>query len=217
MSEPMFPSGGTATAEPEPIAQGVAAPEEPGNGKTLLLVGGLVAALAVAAAAYFFLMSGSSDPAPTAAAPTAVPSAGAPSAAPSTKPAPKPAPVTVSGRDPFKPVFDTSVAGNDLGNGTTTSGSTSGSTSSGSAPTPAPSTVTPAVPVTTVTIAVSAIDIKNDKATVSVDGKAYPAAVGTVFGSNYMMYSVFNAQCVGVLYGDQSVAVCTGHPVSVTP
>jgi hypothetical protein len=68
-----------------------------------------------------------------------------------------------------------------------------------------------------VTLAVSAIDLKNQKATVSVDGKAYPVAVGNVFASNYMMYSVFNAQCVGVLYGDQSIAVCTGRPVSVTP
>ena len=67
------------------------------------------------------------------------------------------------------------------------------------------------------TLAVSAIDLKNQKATVSVDGKAYPVGVGTVFGSNYMMYSVFNAQCVGLLYGDQSVAVCTGRPVSITP
>jgi hypothetical protein len=213
----MFPAGGTATAEPEPIAQGVAAPAESGNRTTLLLVGGLVAALAVAAAAYFFLMSGNSDPAPTAAGPSAAPSAGAPSTAASAKPvAPKPPTTTVSGRDPFKPVFTTSVAGNSIGNGTTTSGSTSGSTT-GSAPTPAPSTVTPATPATTVTLAVSAIDVKNEKATVSVDGKAYPVAVGTVFAANYMMYSVFNAQCVGVLYGDQSVAVCTGRPVSVTP
>jgi hypothetical protein len=30
------------------------------------------------------------------------------------------------------------------------------------------------------------------------------------------MYSVFNTECVGVLYGDQSVPVCEGKPQTVT-
>ena len=62
-----------------------------------------------------------------------------------------------------------------------------------------------------------AIDPTAQTAVVSVDGKKYAAAVGKVFGKNYMVYSVFNAQCVGVLYGDQSVPVCTTAPATITP
>ena len=42
----------------------------------------------------------------------------------------------------------------------------------------------------------------------SVDGKPYTTAVGETFAKYYSVYSVFNDQCVGVLYGDQSVTVC---------
>ena len=41
--------------------------------------------------------------------------------------------------------------------------------------------------------------------------------VGQEFGKFYVMYSVFNDQCVGILMGDQSVAVCSTKAVTVTP
>jgi hypothetical protein len=76
---------------------------------------------------------------------------------------------------------------------------------------------TPAAPTVTVTLTVSKIDATAQTATVSVDGKAYATTVGKVFAKNYMVYSVFNAKCVGVLYGDQSIPVCTTAPATITP
>ena len=61
------------------------------------------------------------------------------------------------------------------------------------------------------------IDTVAQTATISVDGKKYATTVGTPFGQYYMMYSVFNDTCVGVLAGDSSIAVCTTKPVTVTP
>jgi hypothetical protein len=68
-----------------------------------------------------------------------------------------------------------------------------------------------------VTLAVSKINTAKQTATITVDGKPYAATVGAVFGTNFVMYSVFNTQCVGILFGDQSVPVCTNAPQTVTP
>ena len=82
----------------------------------------------------------------------------------------------------------------------------------------APAAVTPAAPLPTpVTLILSNVNLKAQTATVSVAGKAFPAAVGKVFNKTYMLYAVFNATCAGVLVGDQSVPICVGHSVSVTP
>ena len=118
----------------------------------------------------------------------------------------KPASVTVAKRDPFAPLYPSPVA------------ATSAPSTPGGGATTAPSAA-PLVPVVTpVTLDVKSIDATKDVATVSVDGKKYAGLnVGDSFGGHYTLYSVFNPQCVGVLYGDQSVPVCLGKPVSVTP
>ncbi len=106
-------------------------------------------------------------------------------------------------RDPFKPLFVAAVA---------TSSAATAATPAATSP-----AVPPATPITQVTMSVSKVDPKAQAATVSVDGKAYAVSVGKVFAGKYMLYSVFNATCVGVLYGDQSVPVCTTAPATITP
>ena len=83
------------------------------------------------------------------------------------------------------------------------------------APTAAP--VTPAKPIVAVTLAVSKINATTQTATVTVDGKAYAVGIGALFAKNFVLYSVFNTQCVGVLFGDQSVPVCVNSPQTVSP
>jgi len=206
MSEPMFPSADASAAAPA-----VAPAVESGNNRTMLLaVGGVGAALIVGAGAFFLLNSGGgTDPAPTAAgipSRTSVASvAPSPSASASAKPAViRPASVSVSARDPFKALFAPAKA--------STAPTAAPSTAPSSAPAPVPTPVTPSV-----TIAVSKINTAKQTATVTVDGKPYAATIGAVFAKNFVMYSVFNTQCIGVLFGDQSVPVCTNSPQTVSP
>lgn len=205
MSEPMF-GGGTATEE-RPAPQEAYEAESSGSNRTMLLaLGGVVAALVVAGGAFFFLsQSGSSSTddlvvVPPAAAPPAA------SAAPSSAPtAVKPASVDVSNRDPFAPLYPSSEA----------SSSPSSNGGGSAAPTTRPTTEPTAAAVE---LEVTSIDTTSQLATILVDSKKYnKLAVGTTFGTYYTLYSIFNNQCVGVLYGDQSVPVCLGKPVSVTP
>jgi hypothetical protein len=201
----MFPSPDASAAAPA-----VAPAVESGSNRTMLLaVGGVGAALIVGAGAFFLLNSGGTDPAPTAAGipsrTSAASAAPSPSASPSAKPAViRPASVSVSARDPFKPLFAAAKA--------STAPTSAPSTAPTSAPTPVPTPVTPSV-----TLAVSKINTVKQTATVTVDGKAYATTIGAVFGKNFVMYSVFNAQCIGVLFGDQSVPVCTNSPQTVSP
>jgi hypothetical protein len=184
------------------------APSGSGNRRTLLLVGGIVAAIAAAAAAWFFLFSGSgSTPSPVAAQPKASTPKTAASAAPSASSASAPATsgYQVTKRDPFAPL-PSAGAGS-----TTTSSSTSSGTTATGAPKPAAPIVAP------LTLILASVDAKASTATLSIDGTSYSAAVGKVFGKNYMLYAVFNATCAGLLVGDQSVPLCVGHAVSVTP
>lgn len=206
MSEPMFP-GGVATA-PTAEADEVGTPKS--NRKALIVVGAVVAALVVVAGAWLLMSSGSSDDAADdAIVPQAV--AGAPNAAPTAAPSPavvKPASLTVSKRDPFAPLFPTPVS---------TPAASQPAAPGGGGETAAPNpSATPVVPVATLNV--RSIDTKKQSATVSVNGTKYSGlSVGDSFGGHYTLYSVFNSQCVGVLYGDQSVPVCLNKPVSVTP
>jgi hypothetical protein len=52
-------------------------------------------------------------------------------------------------------------------------------------------------------------------ATFSVDGRKYTAAEGETFAQTFKLYNVFNDKCVGVLYGDQNVAMCLGDSQSL--
>ncbi len=208
MSEAMFPSNGAPDAAPAP-----AAPVSGGTNKTLLALGGIGAALVVGAGAFFLLGSGSAEPGPVAVS-VPVGSSAAPrpaaSTAPTAKPVVRPAAASVTGRDPFKALFVAAPA-TDSGSTSPTGGSTG---TTGAVPVPAPA----AVPVVkTVTLSVSKVDPVAQTVTVSVDSKKYATAVNTTFGTYYTVYSVFNDSCVGILYGDQSVAVCTNKPVSVSP
>ena len=197
MSEPMFPSGNgdaaPVAAEPQPSG---------GSRKALLAIGGAVGALVVGAGAFLLLTgSGSGGDTPSAAsAPQTV--AAAPAPAPSSTPLTTIKTVSVTARDPFAPLFPSPK------------------------PTPAaaaPATVTPAQGPTAapagpkVTLSVSVVNPTAQTATVSVDGVKYPVTIGKVFAKTFVLYSVFNGQCVGILYGDQSVPVCTTSPATVSP
>jgi hypothetical protein len=199
----MFPGGGSAA--PAPDADEVVEPKN--NRKALIVVGAVVAALVVVAGLWLLMSSGASDDSgDDAVVPQAA--AGAPNAAPTAAPSPavvKPASLTVSKRDPFAPLYPTPVS--------TPAASETAASGGGETAAPSPSPVVPAV-----TLEVRNIDANKDVATVSVDGKKYAGLhEGDSFGGHYTLYSVFNAQCVGVLYGDQSVPVCLNKPVSVTP
>jgi hypothetical protein len=212
----MFPSpdGQQAAATTgAPVAEG-------GTSKALLALGGIGAALVVGAGAFFLLNSGGSSPEaiPVPVQPQASAPAAAPSASPSAtaKPVARPAAASVTGRDPFKPLFASSVGGSGVtvtaGGGGGGGGGNGGGGGATAAPVPAPA---PAAP--TVTLSVSKIDEATQSATVAVDGKKYPTTVNAPFGKYYTVYAIFNDSCVGVLYGDQSVAVCTSKPMTVTP
>ena len=201
------------TQQPAPTTAPEFEDEQPsgsGNRRTLLLVGGLVAALAAAAAAYFFLFSGGGSD--TATPPPAQPKASAapkpaPSASASAAPTTPKSDYVLTKRDPFAPLPS---AGAKAASTSTGSSSSSGSTAAG-APTPAAPIAPP------ITLILASVDTKAGSATLSVDGTSYAATVGKVFGKNYMLYAVFNATCAGVLVGDQSVPICIGHSVSITP
>jgi len=182
-------------------------PSSSGNRRTLLLVGGLVAALAAAAAAYFFLFSGSGTPAPTAVQPpAAAPKASASASTPAAgSTGTKRSSYPLTSRDPFAP-----LAGSGAKASTGTSSTTTSATAAG-APTPAAPIATP------ITFILASVDAKAGTASLSVDGTSYNATVGKVFGKSYMLYAVFNTSCAGVLIGDQSVPICVGHSVAVTP
>lgn len=204
MSEPMFPNSAGGAPAQEPVE----APKS--NRTTLLAVGGVLAALVVAGLAFMMLSSGggdeAADSADVASAPVVPAAPAAPTAAPS-QAVVKPASVTVAKRNPFEPLYPAPAPA------ATTGGSTSGGSADPAHPTSTPEPVTPAVSLT-----VTTIDTAKQVATVGVDGKKYPKlAVGDSFGGFYTLYSIFNDQCVGVLYGDQSVPVCLNKPVSVTP
>jgi hypothetical protein len=203
MSEPMFPTV-DAAERPAPV-------EPDGSGgtsrKAMFAVGGALGALALGAGAFVLLTGsgGSADDTSAAVAPRAAASAPAPA------PTPSRAVVTiktvaVAARDPFavlfpapKPAPAAPAAANQAPGTTTT--------------TPQVATV----PTTTIAVSVSAVNPTKQSATVSIDGTKYAATIGKVFAKTFVLYSVFNTQCVGLLYGDKSVPVCTTAPATVSP
>jgi hypothetical protein len=213
MSEPLFPS--SSAPGPEPV---VDAAEEPTSRRTLLLIGGIGAAVLAAGGAYFFLNSGSGDEAPAASAPRTTQSA--PAAKPTPTPTPTPttkvvvrtANVAVTSRDPFKPLFPSAKAAP-----AASQAPSNPSTPAAPVVTPAPAPSSTGVPGTKITVGVAAINTINQAAQMVVNGKKYVTRINTPFAQYFTVYSIFNAQCVGVLFGDQSVPVCIGKPQTVTP
>jgi hypothetical protein len=68
-----------------------------------------------------------------------------------------------------------------------------------------------------VTLSVASINLATQTAVVDVDGKKYATGIGKTFAEKFSVYSVFNAQCIGILYGSSSTPVCIASPVSVSP
>jgi membrane-associated protease RseP (regulator of RpoE activity) len=200
----MFPSTGTDPATPATSATESA---KPGKRTLLLAIGGTAAAVALGAVAFVFLTSGGGED------PVAAPAKGTPaaSASPAAKPSPaatKPSTtiktVTVAARDPFAMLFPPTPTAAPTSN--TTNTTTQNQTGT-----------TPVTPVSAkLTLAVSGINLAKQTATITVDGVKYATSVGKVFDKTFVMYSVFNSSCVGLLYGDQNVAVCTANPVAVS-
>jgi hypothetical protein len=217
MSEPMFGSGQTATLERPDAAE--AAQEPTDNRKLLLVVGGIVVALVVLAGAFFLMFSGGSpedEAAGLVVVPVAPADAGAVAAPAAPKPVIQPAKTNVSSRDPFTPLFPPKEEST-TANGSQTTTDPNAADPNAAAPT-VPNTTEPTTTVTPVELAVSKIDTKKGVASLSVDGTKYAnQKVGDSFGTYYTLYSIFNSQCVGVLFGDVSQPVCLGKPASVTP
>jgi hypothetical protein len=192
-----------ALAEPS-----VALPDhdEQGSGpdrrKLLLIVGGAALAVLLGLAAWFLFFSGSGSSANDGLVIVhkSAPAAAAPKAA---APVPAAKPINEAiGRDPFTPVVKpvtassttTAAAGASAAAGSTTSSSTSSGTS----------------------VTLQMVKVTPTSATLKVDGKSYTASVGQVFATNFKLYGLFDAQCAGVLYGDQSVPLCVGDVRTLT-
>ncbi len=213
MSEPMFPSAGQAAPETAALEP------EKSNRKVLVALGGVLAALVVGGGAFLMMSSGGGDDDFAADGVVQRPAVSNPdaggAATPQAKPAIKPASINIAKRDPFAPLFPSPTATVDpnAGDNPGGPGQTGGNGGGVAPPATDPTPVTPAV-----SLSVTTIDVNGKVATVTVDTKKYAKLkVGDSFGGFYTLYSIFNDQCVGVLYGDQSVPVCKGKPASVTP
>jgi len=197
-----------------------------GSRKRLLMFGGVAAVMGLAAGMYFMfgMGGGSTDDSqfrlntPVASAKPssmAAPEAGTPSTAAS------PPAAKIGSRDPFKVLKPAAgaapVAGADTSGSSGSTSSTTGDVSTPTTPAAGPATAPSPVPASTVTLAVSAVDPIAQTVVVDVDGKKYSTGVGKTFAQGFSVYSVFNTQCVGILYGSQSTPVCMATPVTVTP
>ena len=179
-----------------------------GSKRVLLLAVGVAAAAGVGAALYFMLGVGSGgDDAQFRLAPTVT----TPNAqAPSTAPVVPVTPTKIGSRDPFKALKPGAVAA-PIAAADTTSATSSGNAGSASSVGSAPA------PASSVTVSVTSINPTAQTAVIDIDGKKYATGVGKVFAQKYSVYSVFNAQCVGLLYGSSSTPVCIATPVTITP
>lgn len=185
--------------------------------RRLYLAGAAAAVLGLGAGLY--VMFGSAAPTDDSQFRLTTPAASAAPSVSSVDSSPRPVAPTapkVGTRDPFKALkpgaVETPAAVADT-SGSTTTGVTTDPTAPAAAPEPSPTSV----PASAVTLTVSAIDPVAQTVVVDVDGKKYATGVGKTFAQSFSVYSVFNAQCVGILYGSQSTPVCAATPVSVTP
>ena len=194
--------------------------------KRLVIFGGAAAIIGLGAGLYFMfgMGGGSTDDSqfrlntPVA---TAKPSANAtPNAVTPSAPAAS-SPAKVGSRDPFKPlkagVVEAPAAVADVPGTATGTSSGAGAAPNAAPPAAAPVATPSAAPASTVTLAVSAVDPVGQTVVVDVDGKKYATGVGKSFAQGFSVYSVFNAKCVGILYGSKSTPVCMSAPVTVTP
>ena len=202
MSEPIFPG---PPADAAPTGNPVEETSAGGNRKALLALAAVGTALVAGAAAFFLLSGSSGEEEFVAAPPRPATSVAAPVASPTPSVVVKAAKVSVTGRDPFRPLFATAPPA-------PTAAPDSAPTA---APEPSSAPTQPTAP--TVALGVTKVDPLGQTATVTVDGKVYKTTLNKVFGKFFVMYSVFNSECVGVLYGDQSVPVCKGRVTTISP
>ena len=182
--------------------------------KLKIIIGGVVGVAVLGAGAMFMFGSGGSsddsefrlNPIVTTAQPGASASPSSPAAAPVVK---------VGSRDPFKPLSAAAVAASAAAESATSTSSSGVSAPAAANPVPSASPVV--APASSITLSVTSIDPIAQTAVVDVDGKKYATGIGKTFAQYFSVYSVFNAQCVGILYGTQSTPVCISQPATVSP
>lgn len=208
----------TALLEAPPVDEndGEAAPQH--RRKLLMIVAGAAAVVIVGVLAFLFLGGSSADDEGglVTPAPRSAPAAAAPApAAPANK-----APAAFDGdlgRDPFAPVFEPAAPEAAADPATTgTAGGTGGATAGGTTGTTTDTTTGTTGTGTPVTVKM--LDVTKDGASLTVDGTKFDAKVnGETFATSFRLYSVFDEQCAGLLFGDESVVMCKGDVRTLTP
>ncbi len=200
----------------QPVPTGAAPAEAAGrSSKALFIVGG-VAVVVLALFAYLLFGTGGGgedDALGTVPKPPASDTAGTPTdpaADPVAEPETPPV-ADVEGRDPFVALVVEPPADDNLGTPTDTT-TDPAPTDTTTDPAPPPNT-DPTAPTVTVTL----VSVKNDLVATKVGSTNYTGlAPGDTFGANFQVYAIFNASCAGLLYGDQSFALCEGKSTTLT-
>jgi hypothetical protein len=68
---------------------------------------------------------------------------------------------------------------------------------------------------TAATISALSISGGGNSVKLKLDGEPYTVDVGETFAKTFRLYSIFDDNCAGFLYGDQNAVVCEGGSVSV--
>lgn len=120
---------------------------------------------------------------------------------PSMAPRIREATARVTSRDPFAPIVSPSP--------------TAASPTARATRSPEPPASASATPADGGTIALLSISPTGTSVTLKLDGRKYTVDEGETFAKSYRVYDIFNSNCAGFLYGDQSAVVCTGDSVVV--
>jgi pyruvate/2-oxoglutarate dehydrogenase complex dihydrolipoamide acyltransferase (E2) component len=205
----------TALLEAPPVDEADGDAPSPDRRKLFMILGAAAAVVVVGLLAFLFLGGSSSEDEGglVTPAPRSAPAAAAPApAAPADK-----APAAYDGdlgRDPFAPVYEPAApetAADPAAVGTT--GGTGSATAGGATGTDTATTTGTGTPVTVKLLAVT-----TNGASLTVDGTKYNATVnGETFATSFRLYSVFDEQCAGLLFGDESVVMCKGDVRTLTP
>jgi hypothetical protein len=198
----------TALLDAPPVDESDGDTPAPDRRKLFLLIGGAAAVVVVGLLAFLLLGgSGGEDegglvtPAPRSEAPAEAPVAQAPA---------EKAPADFDGelgRDPFAPIYEPAAPEADAV-------AVVAGTTGGAAPADASGTTTG----TGTPVSVKLLAVTDTGASVTVDGTKYDATVnGETFATSFRLYSVFDQQCAGLLFGDESLVLCKGDVRTLTP
>ncbi len=208
--------GAVATAPPPASVQAEEAPAR--SSKALLIAVGIaVAVLAVFGYLLFFRGGGEPEATGVVVVPQAPAAPGDTTDTGATTDTTTPPAKDVQGRNPFKPLVTEPAAADNTG---TTDGTTTGTTTDpGTAPTggtPPVTTPPPATNPSGATVTVKLVSIKGDTAATKVGNVNYTGLnPGDTFGTNFQLYAIFNPQCAGFLYGDDTFALCVGKSITL--